>query len=95
MKTKAMFLHKLPEMKTLDCEIEKIVPLSPSEYAKFYQQLLGNYDFITDNNELMGMKDGTAYLKQSVDTAVKLAPSKSSGESVSEIAGAEIQFGGV
>ena len=61
MKTKAMFLHKLPEMKTLDCEIEKIVPLSPSEYAKFYQQLLGDYDFITDNNELMGMKDGTAY----------------------------------
>ena len=61
MKTKAMFLHKLPEMKTLDCEIEKIIPLSPSEYAKFYQQLLGDYDFITDNNELMGMKDGTAY----------------------------------
>lgn len=34
MKTKAMFLHKLPEMKTLDCEIEKIVPLSPQRICE-------------------------------------------------------------
>ena len=61
MKTKAMFLHKLPEMKTLDCEIEKVVNLSTSEYAAFYQQLLGNYDFITENDAIMGMKDGTAH----------------------------------
>ena len=61
MKTKAMFLHKLPEMKTLDCEIEKVVNLSTSEYAAFYQQLLGNYDFITENDGIMGMKDGTAH----------------------------------
>jgi len=56
-----MFLHKLPEMKTLDCEIEKVVNLSASEYAAFYQQLLGNYDFITENDAIMGMKDGTAH----------------------------------
>ena len=37
----------------------------------------------------------TRYLKQSADAAVKLAPSESSGESVSEIVGTEIQFGGV
>ena len=37
----------------------------------------------------------TMYLKQSTDTAVKLATAESSGESVSEIAGTEIQFGGV
>ena len=61
MKTKAMFLHKLPEMKTLDCEIEKVVNLSTSEYAAFYQQLLGNYDFIIENDGIMGMKDGTAH----------------------------------
>lgn len=61
MKTKAMFLHKLPEMKTLDCEIEKVVTLSASEYAAFYQQLLGNYDFIADNDGIMGIKDGTAH----------------------------------
>lgn len=61
MKTKAMFLHKLPEMKTLDCEIEKVINLSTSEYAAFYQQLLGNYDFITENDGIMGMKDGTAH----------------------------------
>ena len=37
----------------------------------------------------------TMYLKQSADAAVRLPHAESSGESVSEIAGTEIQFGGV
>lgn len=61
MQTKAVFQRKLAEMETQDCEIEKVIRLTESEYAAFYQKLLGNYDFIQENDDIMGVKDGVAH----------------------------------
>ena len=55
---RAEFKRKEPEVKAKECVIEKIIQLSKSQYIAFTQNLLKDYDFIENNRELMGEKDG-------------------------------------
>lgn len=55
---RAEFNRKEPWVKAKECVIEKVIRLSAEEYAAFTQSLLHDYDFIEENRELMGEKDG-------------------------------------
>ena len=49
LQTRAVFQRKAPAIETKECQIEKVVTLSDSEYARFHQILLHHYEFIRDN----------------------------------------------
>lgn len=55
---RAEFKRKEPEVRAKECVIEKVIRLPEEEYAAFTQRLLSDYDFIEQNRELMGEKDG-------------------------------------
>ena len=61
LQTKAVFQRKNPTIEAQECQIEKVVTLSDSEYARFHQMLLDDYDFIRDNRDLMCVKDGVTH----------------------------------
>ena len=53
MKMNVQLQRKVSEIETYPCVVEKIVELSESDYAYFYQNLLNDYDFIRDNLDAM------------------------------------------
>ena len=56
----AVFRRKDEEIRSRHCLVEKVVELSESEYARFYQSPLAEYDFISENRDLMRQDaDGT------------------------------------
>ena len=44
-----------------ECEIEKVIHLSDSDFAQFQQTLLDNYDFLRENAELMRVENGITH----------------------------------
>lgn len=61
LQTRAIFQRKSPTIEVQECQIEKVITLSDSEYARFHQMLLDDYDFIRDNRELMCVEDGVTH----------------------------------
>ena len=58
----AIFQRKEEEIRSQHCVIEKVLELSESEYARFYQSPLAEYDFITGHRDLMRQdSDGTRH----------------------------------
>lgn len=61
MRTAAIFQRKEVCYVPSECEIEKVIHLSDSAFARFQQVLLDDYDFIHDNAELMRIEDGVTH----------------------------------
>ena len=61
MQAKAIFRRKETCFEPSECEIEKVIRLSDSEFAQFQQTLLADYDFLADNAELMRVDDGVTH----------------------------------
>ena len=45
-------------IETDPCVIQDVIELPESEYARFYQTLLDDYDFIAEHQDAMFYKDG-------------------------------------
>ncbi len=52
-RTVAQFRRKEPVLQQDECEIEKVVELSRKEFHHFKNNLLDDYDFISENSDLM------------------------------------------
>ena len=61
MQTKAIFRRKEACFEPSECEIEKVIHLSDSDFARFQQMLLDNYDFLHDNADLMRVENGVTH----------------------------------
>ena len=61
MNARAIFRRKEVCFEPSECEIEKVIHLSDSEFARFQQTLLDNYDFLRENAELMRVEDGVTH----------------------------------
>lgn len=61
MNTKAIFHRKQPEFDLQECQIEKVIELTDSEYARFCQQMLADYDFLKEHADLMSAHDGVTH----------------------------------
>ena len=61
MEAKAIFRRKEVSYEPSECEIEKVIHLSDSEFARFQQMLLDNYDFLRENADLMRVEDGVTH----------------------------------
>lgn len=58
----AFFHRKDEEIRSQHCVVEKVLELTESEYARFYQSPLAEYDFIADHRDLMRQDaDGTRH----------------------------------
>lgn len=55
---RAIFYRKEPEIEAKEFTVTKVVTLPKEEYAAFTRNLLHEYDFIKENVDLMGEKDG-------------------------------------
>ena len=61
-RTVAQFRRKEPVLQQDECEIEKVVKLSREEFHHFKNNLLDDYDFISENSDLMCVdKTGTTH----------------------------------
>ena len=61
-RTVAQFRRKEPVLQQDECEIEKVVELSREEFHHFKNNLLDDYDFISENSDLMHVdKTGTTH----------------------------------
>ena len=61
MQAKAIFRRKEICYEPSDCEIEKVIHLSDSEFAQFQQTLLADYDFLHENADLMRVENGVTH----------------------------------
>ena len=50
--------HKDKEIKAEPCGIQDVIELSESEYSRFYQNLLDDYDFIAEHQDAMFHEKG-------------------------------------
>lgn len=58
----AFFHRKDEEIRSQHCVVEKVLELSESEYARFYQSPLAEYDFIAKHRGVMRQDaDGTRH----------------------------------
>ena len=61
MQAKAIFHRKEASYDPRECEIEKVIHLSDSDFARFQQMLLDNYDFLHENADLMRVENGVTH----------------------------------
>lgn len=61
MQARAIFRRKEVCFEPSECEIEKVIHLSDSDFARFQQTLLDNYDFLHDNADLMRVENGVTH----------------------------------
>ena len=61
MHARAIFRRKEVCFEPSECEIEKVIHLSDSDFARFQQTLLDNYDFLHDNADLMRVENGVTH----------------------------------
>ena len=61
MQARAIFHRKEACFEPSECEIEKVIQLSDSDFARFQQMLLDNYDFLREHAELMRVEDGVTH----------------------------------
>lgn len=61
MNARAIFHRKEACFEPSECEIEKVIHLSDSEFARFQQTLLDNYDFLREHAELMRVEGGVTH----------------------------------
>lgn len=61
MQARAIFRRKEACFEPSECEIEKVIHLSDSDFARFQQMLLDNYDFLHENAELMRVENGVTH----------------------------------
>lgn len=61
MQARAIFRRKEVCFEPSECEIEKVIHLSDSDFARFQQTLLDNYDFLHENADLMRVEDGVTH----------------------------------
>lgn len=61
MHARAIFRRKEPCFEPSECEIERVIRLTDSEFAMFQQTLLADYDFLHDNAELMRVENGVTH----------------------------------
>ena len=57
MQARAIFRRKEVCFEPNECEIEKVIHLSDSDFARFQQTLLDNYDFLHENADLMRVEN--------------------------------------
>ena len=58
MKMNVCWRRKDTQIETDPCVIQDVIELPESEYARFYQNLLDDYDFIAEHRDAMFYKDG-------------------------------------
>ena len=61
MQARAIFHRKEACFEPSECEIEKVIHLSDSDFARFQQTLLDNYDFLHENADLMRVENGVTH----------------------------------
>lgn len=61
MQARAIFRRKEVCFEPSECEIEKVIHLSDSDFARFQQTLLDNYDFLQENADLMRVENGVTH----------------------------------
>lgn len=61
MNARAIFRRKEVCFEPSECEIEKVIHLSDSDFARFQQTLLDNYDFLRENADLMRVENGVTH----------------------------------
>lgn len=61
MNARAIFRRKEVCFEPSECEIEKVIHLSDSDFARFQQMLLDNYDFLHENADLMRVENGVTH----------------------------------
>ena len=61
MNARAIFRRKEVCFEPSECEIEKVIHLSDSDFARFQQTLLDNYDFLRENADIMRVEDGVTH----------------------------------
>ena len=61
MQARAIFRRKEVCFEPNECEIEKVIHLSDSDFARFQQTLLDNYDFLHENADLMRVENGVTH----------------------------------
>ena len=61
MNARAIFRRKEVCFEPSECEIEKVIHLSDSDFARFQQTLLDNYDFLHENADLMRVENGITH----------------------------------
>ncbi len=61
MNARAIFRRKEVCFEPSECEIEKVIHLSDSDFARFQQTLLDNYDFLHENADLMRVENGVTH----------------------------------
>ncbi len=61
MQARAIFRRKEVCFEPSECEIEKVIYLSDSDFARFQQTLLDNYDFLHENADLMRVENGVTH----------------------------------
>ena len=61
MQARAIFRRKEACFEPSECEIERVIRLTDSEFAMFQQTLLADYDFLRENAELMRIENGVTH----------------------------------
>ena len=61
MQARAIFHRKEACFEPSECEIEKVIHLSDSDFARFQQTLLDNYDFLREHADLMRVENGVTH----------------------------------
>ena len=61
MQARAIFRRKEPCFEPSECEIERVIQLTDSEFAMFQQALLADYDFLHENADLMRVENGVTH----------------------------------
>ena len=61
MQARAIFRRKEVCFEPSECEIEKVIHLSDSDFARFQQTLLDNYDFLREHADMMRVEDGVTH----------------------------------
>ena len=63
MKMNVCWRRKDTQIETDPCVIQDVIELPESEYARFYQNLLDDYDFIAEHQDAMFYKDGQEHAR--------------------------------
>ena len=61
MQARAIFHRKEACFEPSECEIEKVIHLSDSDFARFQQTLLDNYDFLREHADLMRVEGSVTH----------------------------------
>ena len=61
MQARAIFRRKEPCFEPSECEIERVIRLTDSEFTMFQQTLLADYDFLHENADLMRVENGVTH----------------------------------